>query len=366
MARFYTLYQNIEYVIGERIPGDFVELGDYRGNSAAMLAKFARSASKGIIPLMDTYIFGFPGEWKLFGDTSVELVKSLVGTDNVRYVVGQFPASVGQLDLPEQIAFAHIDCDLYEAALSALALFYPRLSAGGMLIVHDYSSRHWPGIAQAVDQFFADKPEKPILIPDKSGSAAIRKMSIVPRRQVLLSPEVGRETEDAGPWASGPAGATEARWAMDEVSAAAGRSSGRPFDMNESNVVPCRIPFSVVVPTAYGLQIVLRYDDGLRTKPPTFFRTGLAATHREIKLLASVLRCLGDSTVFVDIGANLGSFSLALSRVVGPRGKVHAFEPQRMIFNMLAGTMALNSVENVFCYHIALSNSVRPCRDPAV
>lgn len=36
--------------------------------------------------------------------------------------------------------------------------------------------RFEPGVVRAVDEFLADKPEKPVLIPDKSGSAALVKV----------------------------------------------------------------------------------------------------------------------------------------------------------------------------------------------
>jgi FkbM family methyltransferase len=65
---------------------------------------------------------------------------------------------------------------------------------------------------------------------------------------------------------------------------------------------------------------------------------------------------LGTDLTVLDVGANFGTFSLALARVVGPRGKVHAFEPQRIIFNMLAGSVALNSLTNVYCHHLALGD----------
>jgi FkbM family methyltransferase len=34
--------------------------------------------------------------------------------------------------------------------------------------------------------------------------------------------------------------------------------------------------------------------------------------------------------------------------------EVHAFEPQRILFNMLAGSIALNGWLNVYCYNVAL------------
>jgi O-methyltransferase len=58
-------------------------------------------------------------------------------------------------------------------ALSGLHFFYPRMPQDGILVVHDYNA--WPGACRAVDEFFADKPELPIAMPDKSRSAVIIK-----------------------------------------------------------------------------------------------------------------------------------------------------------------------------------------------
>jgi O-methyltransferase len=58
----------------------------------------------------------------------------------------------------------------------ALAFFYPRMSPGGFIVLHDYGSGAWPGIAQAADAFFKDKPEGIVRIPDKSGTAVVRRV----------------------------------------------------------------------------------------------------------------------------------------------------------------------------------------------
>jgi O-methyltransferase len=47
------------------------------------------------------------------------------------------------------------------------------MSPGGLIIVHDYSSGWWKDVKPAVDGFMADKPETPILLPDKAGSVLI-------------------------------------------------------------------------------------------------------------------------------------------------------------------------------------------------
>lgn len=56
----------------------------------------------------------------------------------------------------------------------------------------------------------------------------------------------------------------------------------------------------------------------------------------------------------VEVGANIGAHTLFLAQHVGPQGVVLAFEPQRMIFQVLCANMALNSIPNVFCSHAAV------------
>jgi O-methyltransferase len=59
---------------------------------------------------------------------------------------------------------------------AALEYFYPRLVPGGFFILHDYSSLYWDGAEKAIDEFLADKPERVMPIPDKSGTVVVRKV----------------------------------------------------------------------------------------------------------------------------------------------------------------------------------------------
>jgi FkbM family methyltransferase len=59
----------------------------------------------------------------------------------------------------------------------------------------------------------------------------------------------------------------------------------------------------------------------------------------------------------LDIGGNLGAHTLVFSQLVGEAGQVHAFEPQRLVFQTLAGNMAINSVTNVYAYQKAVGEA---------
>jgi FkbM family methyltransferase len=51
--------------------------------------------------------------------------------------------------------------------------------------------------------------------------------------------------------------------------------------------------------------------------------------------------------IVIEVGANIGAHTVALSRIVGPTGAVLAFEPQRLVFQTLCANLALNSCANV-------------------
>ena len=56
---------------------------------------------------------------------------------------------------------------------------------------------------------------------------------------------------------------------------------------------------------------------------------------------------LYEGEVFIDIGANVGAYSLVASRLVGRSGKVIAFEPVGTIFQRLSENISLNKITNI-------------------
>jgi FkbM family methyltransferase len=59
----------------------------------------------------------------------------------------------------------------------------------------------------------------------------------------------------------------------------------------------------------------------------------------------------------LDIGANIGTHTVFFAKQVGPRGRVMAFEPQRIVFQQLVANIALNSLLNVDCRQVALGTA---------
>jgi FkbM family methyltransferase len=60
----------------------------------------------------------------------------------------------------------------------------------------------------------------------------------------------------------------------------------------------------------------------------------------------------------VDVGANIGYFSLLMAHLVGSEGQVHAFEPYPDYAEIARHNMALNACSHIYLNEFALSNKV--------
>jgi O-methyltransferase len=169
----------------EKIPGDMLEVGVYRGWSAALIHHY--------IPERELFLFdtfeGFTDRclksekqetgWDYpqgeLSDTSLEIAMKNVDAENgnVHWFKGYFPDTWPAELNDRRFAFVHFDPDLYEPIHKGLELVYPRMVRHGMILVHDYMNL--PGAFKAVNDFFSDKPEVAIPMPDKTGSALIVK-----------------------------------------------------------------------------------------------------------------------------------------------------------------------------------------------
>lgn len=58
----------------------------------------------------------------------------------------------------------------------------------------------------------------------------------------------------------------------------------------------------------------------------------------------------------IDVGANIGYYSVLLSGLVGSDGKVFAFEPEKSNFTILKKNLLVNKIKNVTAENVAVSN----------
>ena len=171
--RCYTLQKFVAHC--SFLPGEFVECGVYRGGTAYLIATVLdRQKSPAGLHLFDTFE-GMPESAALdpsnhrpgdFAGTSLfEVQEFLSAFAFVDYHKGTIPQTLQSID-NRHFAFVHIDVDLYESHRSICAFFYPRMSEGGMMVFDDYGFVGYAqSVKQAVDEFFEDKPEEPIVLP---------------------------------------------------------------------------------------------------------------------------------------------------------------------------------------------------------
>jgi hypothetical protein len=79
--------------------------------------------------------------------------------ERVHLVKGLFGETLRTYD--GSIALLHLDCDLYQSYLTTLQTLYGKVARGGIIMFDEYADDRWPGARRAIDEFFADKPEKP-------------------------------------------------------------------------------------------------------------------------------------------------------------------------------------------------------------
>jgi len=183
LVRLYFLINQIEYIKKNNISGFIAEVGVFKGTTARL---FHHSFPNRRLLLFDTFE-GFDerdinhkkensnaksGGW----NSSLKDVKDFVGSSElVQFFSGYFPDTTKNVDPNYRYALVHLDADLYNPQISGLEYFYQRVVEGGVIIIHDCNNEYF-GSRSALDEFFSNKPETPIIIPDKSGSAIVIKL----------------------------------------------------------------------------------------------------------------------------------------------------------------------------------------------
>ncbi len=146
--------------------GIFLEVGAYKGGTALHICNaieprgarfycFDPFEKGGFEKLSDQDTCFKPED---FADTRYEaVVKLLSGKPNARVIQGFFPAAAEDLKLHD-IAFCHLDVDVYEATKNSLEYLAPRLAAQSLIVVDDINHRETPGVNKAVAEFLAGHP----------------------------------------------------------------------------------------------------------------------------------------------------------------------------------------------------------------
>lgn len=189
----YFRYRTFEFVaeeiIRKRVEGELAELGVFRGLFSAII-NYRFPERK--LYLFDTFE-GFNEEeakreyeqgrcdWEFIEshkNTTVEqMLKHIPYPEKVRVCKGFFPETVTEEAQKEKYAFVSLDVDFEDSTYEGLKFFYPRLSEGGYIFVHDYNTYFLKGIKVAVEKYEEYLGEKLRAIPiaDRAGTLIIVK-----------------------------------------------------------------------------------------------------------------------------------------------------------------------------------------------
>lgn len=174
----WTIWQSARQAVA--IEGDLMEAGVFQGGTARLIRRALGDRRDKNLYLFDS----FEGmktvspedrhRRKDFADTSLEAVRAVVGSGaNIAYRKGWVPDTFHGLE-DGRFCFAHVDLDLYQGVSDTIAFVYPRMARGGVIVFDDYGFASCPGARKAVDEFFADKPERPLAL--STGQALVTKL----------------------------------------------------------------------------------------------------------------------------------------------------------------------------------------------
>jgi hypothetical protein len=188
IERIVCLIRATKYIVENRIEGDFVECGVWRGGSMMVVAHTLRRMGDTTrkLYLYDTFAgMSQPTEKDIRFDgitahelidevykdarawcyaDKVDVTKNLLSTGypehNLLLIEGKVEETIPQT-LPTQICLLRLDTDWYESTRHELTHLYPKLVKNGVLIIDDYG--HWQGARQATDEYFNNYAVKPFL-----------------------------------------------------------------------------------------------------------------------------------------------------------------------------------------------------------
>lgn len=190
VERMFGMYKAVNYIIDNKIPGDFVECGVWKGGSSMMIALTLkeRSISDRSIFLYDTFegmseptdndksFSGIDAAQLLKKEdpaisssvwcvSSIEEVKSNLKStgypaDKLHFIKGKVEDTL-PANIPGPLAMLRLDTDWYESTKIEMELLFPLLVAKGVLIIDDFG--HWQGAKKAVLEYFKNEKLSPYL-----------------------------------------------------------------------------------------------------------------------------------------------------------------------------------------------------------
>lgn len=189
----YFRYRTFEFaameIIKNGIHGAVAELGVFKGAFSSLINEWFKDTRFYLFDTFEGFVEEEAQNEKNMGrcdqnfisahkDTSVEKVwKNLPYPKKCIICKGMFPDSITAEASKEVYSFVSIDVDFEVSTYEGIKFFYPRLSEGGMIFLHDYNTFYLQGIKLAVARFETENKIKLKKIPlaDRAGTLVIIK-----------------------------------------------------------------------------------------------------------------------------------------------------------------------------------------------
>jgi FkbM family methyltransferase len=98
-------------------------------------------------------------------------------------------------------------------------------------------------------------------------------------------------------------------------------------------------------------------DAGYAELQSRYWRSRLRRLRYPYEFRTEIAAAVSPGDTVVDVGANVGQYAALLARMVGPEGRVLAFEPVPRTFRILASVVAGLELSNVETLQLALADS---------
>ena len=179
----WAFIQAIEHIERNKIPGDIVECGVWKGGNliiaglmrehlnferriwgydtfAGMTAPGAHDTKSGFSvdaeAKFKALTAGNVTDWCFSPiEDVIAAYRENLGNADIKLIKGRVEDTlIDPKNLPERISILRLDTDFYDSTKLELEALYPRLESGGVMIIDDYGE--WAGSRKAVDEYFGD------------------------------------------------------------------------------------------------------------------------------------------------------------------------------------------------------------------
>jgi O-methyltransferase len=169
LRRMANIKHCVEQVLADRVPGDLIETGVWRGGSCIYMRAVLKAhdvvdrrvwvadSFQGLPEYDGRYSADIDSAFHTFTElaVSVDEVKDNFRRydlldDQVEFLVGWFSETLATAPI-EKLAVLRLDGDMYASTMDALEALYDKVSPGGFVIVDDYGAVE--ACAKAIDDF---------------------------------------------------------------------------------------------------------------------------------------------------------------------------------------------------------------------